>query len=65
MRTLKLSQLSLHPQCPLSASRSWGKVDAFEQQQGFDALLVSGRLAYRRVAQLSEVAKLAINWEGT
>src|SRR5262245_39830041 len=64
MRTLKPSQLSLHPQCPLSASRSWGKVDAFEQQQGFDPLLVSGRLAYRRVAQLGEVAQLAIDGRG-
>ena len=63
-RARKLSQLSLHPQCPLAAGSSRGKVDAFEQQQGFDPLLVSGCLASHRVAQLRQVTKLAIYRRG-
>src|SRR5918993_1497309 len=63
-RTLKLSQLSLDPQRPLPAGRRWGKLNAFEQQQGFNPLLVSGCLAHHRVAQLGEVAKLAIDRRG-
>src|SRR5688572_6370347 len=63
-RARKLSQLSLHSQCPLAAGSSRGKVDAFEQQQGFDPLLVSGCLASHRVAQLRQVTKLAIYRRG-
>src|SRR5919198_672198 len=63
-RTLKLSQLSFDPQRPLPAGSRWGKVDAFEQQQGFDPLLVSAGLAHHRVAQLCEVAKLSVNRRG-
>jgi hypothetical protein len=64
MRARKFSQLSLDPQRPLAAGPRWGKLNAFEQQQGFNPLLVSGCLVHHRIAQLGEVAKLAIDGRG-
>ena len=63
-RTRKLSELVLDHERPLTPGRGWGKADAFEQQQGFDSLLVRRRLPDQRIAQLREMAKLAINGRG-
>src|SRR5262249_3199393 len=62
--TLKLSHLSLDAQRPLPADSRWGKLNAFEQQQSFNPLLVRGCLSHHRVAQLGEVAQLAIDLRG-
>ncbi len=64
LRTLKLSQFVLDHERPLSAGGSRGKLDPFEEQQRFDALLHPHHLAHKRIAQLSQVAQLAVQSGG-
>src|SRR5713226_5654591 len=60
----KLSQFILDQKRPLTASGSRGKLQPFEQQQRFDALLHPHHRADKGVAQLGEVTKLAIDGRG-
>src|SRR6266550_2170038 len=64
LRTLKLSQLVLDPERPLSAGGCRGKLDPFEEQQRFDALLHAHHLAHKRIAQLSQVTQLPVQSGG-
>src|SRR5262245_43610136 len=60
LRTLKLAQLVLDHERPLPSRRCRGKLDPFKKQQRFDALLHAHHLADKGVAQLGDVAQLAI-----
>ena len=63
-RAGKLAQFILHQERPLTARRSGRKLDPFEEQQRFNPLLHPGQLAHQHIAQLSEMAKLAIQQRG-
>src|SRR6266850_4549558 len=64
LRTLKLSQLLLDHERPLPAGGCRGKLDPFEEQQRFDALLHSHHLAHKGIAQLSQVTQLPVQRRG-
>src|SRR6266850_5356805 len=63
-RAGKLTEFILHSTRPLTAGGSRGKLDPFEEQQRFNPLLHPHQLAHQHIAQLSEMAKLAIHGSG-
>src|SRR5262244_1067021 len=64
VRARQLSQLLLYQQRPLATGGSRGKLDPFHEQQRFDALLHGRGFAHQRVAQLGQMAQLAIHGRG-
>src|SRR5262244_1027405 len=63
-RAGKLAQFILDQKRPLTAGGSGRKLDPFEEQQRFNPLLHPGQLAYQHIAQLCQMAKLAVSGRG-
>src|SRR5262249_21970437 len=60
----KLSEFILHQKRPLTARWSGRKLDPFEEQQRFNPLLHLSQLDDQHIAQLRQMAKLAVSGRG-
>src|SRR5215813_11905161 len=60
----KLAEFILYQKRPLTDGGSGRKLDPFEEQQRLNPLLHPRQLAYQHIAQLREMAKLAVSGRG-